>query len=90
MDGRMTRITVYSFASIGSTLASVVGLAQTMIDPDNAWVPFGVLVGLVGMAVATTAKVVRLIDGINAEIKTAKREREKLAKAFGLDLNGDG
>lgn len=82
----VTEVTVYSFASIGSTLAAVVGLVQTLIDPNDAWVPLGALIGLVTMSVLTTVKVVRLLDGFRGQIERAERQRKVLAEKLGLEL----
>jgi len=84
----LTEVGVYASASIVSVGSGIVLSAQTLLDPQNAWVPLGVLVTLLGIAVATTIKVVRLIDSIHREIAIAKKERGKLARAAGVDLNG--
>lgn len=79
----------WSSASVLSTGAGLVAAVQTLFDPANAWVPAGVLITLVLVSIGTTAKVVRLLDGIKAGFEKARKERKKLAKALNIDIDGD-
>lgn len=88
----MARLTVraelvaWSFASISSVGTGMAASVQMLLDPANAWVPVGVLVTLLGISVVTTVKVVRLLDGMRADIRDGKRERTTIAKELGIDL----
>jgi hypothetical protein len=84
-----TEFVAWSFASLTSVGAGIASSLQMLVDPDDAWVPVGVLVTLLALSIVTTVKVVRLLDGIRADIRLGRAERARLAAALGIDLERD-
>jgi xanthosine utilization system XapX-like protein len=85
----MREVGMYGAALLALGITTSVGAIQTLLTPDNTWIPLGVLVGMLGISIAVTVKVMRLLSKFEAlEVtvrKAAKRQRH-IAKELDIDF----
>jgi hypothetical protein len=62
----MREIQVYGASLLALGISTSVGAIQTLLTPDETWIPLGVLVGMLGLAIAVTVKVMRLLARFDA------------------------
>lgn len=63
-----TQVKLFSGVAVGTGVASYAGAVQTVLTPNDTLLPIGVVIGLFLAAMTATAKVVRLVDGINRRL----------------------
>lgn len=85
----MTELKVYAAFAVATGLSGLVASMQTLLVPDNTWLPIGAVIGLVSAAIYSTIKVVRMIDRIHGALDRADRERKMLAKKLDVDLEDE-
>ena len=62
-------VTSASAAMVSATAWAV----QIVLTPDNVWIPVGVVFGLVGLAILTTIRAVRMFDRLTGDVAKIKK-----------------
>jgi signal transduction histidine kinase len=63
------------FTMVTSQGLGLIAAAQLLVDPANTWLSWPVVLGILGLAIVSTTKVVRFVDEVRRDIK----ERADLA-----------
>lgn len=46
---------------------------QLLVDPQNTWVSWPVLLAILGLAIVSTIKVIRFVDGVNRRLSDMEK-----------------
>lgn len=57
---------------VSSHALGLVAAMQLLVDPANTWIPWPVLVAILALAIVSTIKVVRFVDGVHREIQALR------------------
>ena len=62
-------VTSASAAMVSATAWAV----QIILTPENVWIPAGIVFGLVGIAIWTTIRAVRIFDRLTGDVNKIKK-----------------
>jgi hypothetical protein len=67
------------FTMVTSQGLGLAAAAQLLVDPTNTWLPWTVVLGILGLAILSTTKVVRFVDAVRRDIEHMEQVRSDVA-----------
>lgn len=61
------------FTMVASQGLGLVLSMQLLLDPENTWISWPVLVAILALAVMSTIKVIRFVDGVNRRLSAMEK-----------------
>lgn len=88
----MFQLETYSVAAVTSGAAAIstatLYAAQIVLTPENVWIPFGLVLGLVGFSVWTTVRAVRVFDRLTTNQNQLMKEVNEIKETLKVIKGG--